>query len=1209
MVRSVSLPCRLRYGCPCAKISFQRLLNAAVLSLCLLAWYVGLPALEAQEYRGTILGQVVDPQGALVRQATITAVGPQQTYTAKTSANGNYILPFIQPGTYTVTAEAAGFEKEIQTNVIIDVSAKINLNFTLPVGSVLDTVTVHSSEVGLDTADASNGTVMDPEKVQTLPLNGRQAYMLLSLTPGVKFTTTTFGATSNSGTRGWDESNAYSINGQPGTFNQFLLNGAPITEQSGGSAGTWNISPSIDAIQEFKVMTTTFDAQYGRAGAGIMNTILKSGGPSFHGTAYDFWENSAMEANLYQLNQQGTPKEFHNQHQFGGTIGGPFLRKNGYFFFSYEGWREVLPDGIVTTVPSADMYPDASGNVNLTGYLKAVHKTGIYDPETTTCAAPTSSGGCNTYTRSLFPNNTIPAARVSATGVDVMKLFPAPNRSGYVNNYVFNASTPYAYNMPIARVDYNLSNATRIYGIFAWWAGLTTRNSNGLPGAAATGGTDSYRSSLTQVLDLTHTFNQDRVGDIRFSFNRMYAHDPSGNVAAGNNILTASDLGLTMPQIPTTSRQWAPAISLGDSYPSMIGNEGDPTMYENYDLSPSILQVVKSHNLHYGTEFMLLHNVSSGIGQPNGTFGFGTGFTQKNPRQSANDGSVLADLLLGYPASGSVQYQTAPYESYNYYAAFLQDDWKVKSNFTLNLGLRWETETSPRERNYHLLAGMCFTCTNPITNQISFPAGNTLPNGATIANPILGGVQFSSSSLPAYQTPFGRVLPKIGFAYGINSKLTIHGGITWSSSVGTQLGIQSAWSQTTEYNSSPDGGLTPSTSFRSGNPFANGFAAPPGSSQGLASLVGQGLGIDLRDRKIPLVRQYTLGLRFALPAQMSGEITYLGVHATDISTSKQMDGITPAQWAQGHATPSYLDQLVANPFYGVLPNTLALGANPTIAAKYLMVPYPQYDGNLTVYTNPSGYDNYNGLQMQAEKRFSGTGLMSNGLSFLGAFTWSKVMAATGYLNNGGAGLVDANPSYQIYGSDRPWDFAFSGLYGLPIGRGGWIARNAHGLMGEGINDWQLDWVFKNDGGTPVGYPNSNIYTCGNYNIRPSHRSWSSYINNAQPSCWTTFPEYTTVTQKSLVTTVRNPWAQQTALGIQKKFVVHENLNLQFKAESFNLTNTPIFGGPGTGSPQTAPTRTSVADASQPGAWSGYGTIGSTQQNFPRRLQLSLKVLF
>jgi hypothetical protein len=338
-----------------------------------------------------------------------------------------------------------GFEKEIQENVVIDVSGKINLNFSLRLGSLSDSVSVQANQVGVDTADASGGTVMDPEKVQNLSLNGRQVYMLLSLTPGVRFTTSTFGATSNSGTRGWDESTAYSISGQPGTFNQMLLNGAPISEQGGAAAGTWNIAPSIDAIQEFKVMTTTFDAQYGRAGAGIINTILKSGSPDFHGTLYDFWENSVMEANLYQLNQQGTPKEYHNQHQFGGTIGGPFLKKNGFFFFSYEGWCEVLPDGIVTTVPTPDMYPDASGNVNLTGYLSAVHKTGIYDPQTTTCSAPTSSGGCNTYSRALFPDNTIPASRISSIGVKIMDLFPAPNRSGYVNNYVFNTSTP----MPI----------------------------------------------------------------------------------------------------------------------------------------------------------------------------------------------------------------------------------------------------------------------------------------------------------------------------------------------------------------------------------------------------------------------------------------------------------------------------------------------------------------------------------------------------------------------------------------------------------------------------------------------------------------------------------------------------------------------------------------------------------------------------------------
>ena len=1177
--------------------------------LCIFFLLLGGQLLHGQEYRGTILGQVTDPHGGLISQATITAVGPQQTYAVKSGAKGDYLIPFVQPGTYTVSAEAVGFKTEVEREVVIDVATKINLNFTLHVGSTAETVTVEANTVGLNTADASGGTVMDSEKVQNLPLNGRQIYMLLSLTPGVRFTTTTFGATSNSGTRGWDESNAYSISGQPGTFNQMLLNGAPISEQGGSSAGTWTIAPSIDAIQEFKVMTTTFDAQYGRAGAGIVNTILKSGTPTFHGTLYDFWENSIMEANSFQLDQEGSPKEFHNQHQFGGTIGGPFLRKNAFFFFSFEGWREVLPDGIVTTVPTPDMYPDAAGNVNLSSYLKAVNKTGIYDPLATSCSAPTSSGGCNIYTRALFPNDTIPSNRVSASGVKIMDLFPTPNRAGYTNNYVFSESTPYAYNMPIGRVDYNFTDATRLYGIFAWWSGLTTRNSNGLPGAAATGGTRSYRSSLTQVLDLTHTFNSNRIGDVRVSFNRAWNRDPSGNVAAGVNILTAQDLGLDMPQIPTTTRQWAPGISLGDNYPSMIGNEGDPVMYETYDLSPSILQVFRQHNFHYGAEFMLFHDVASGIGQPNGTFSFSTGFTQKNPFQSNNDGSVIAGLLLGYPSGGSVEYQTAPYESYNYYAGYIQDDWRVKSNLTFNLGLRWDTETSPRERHNRLLAGMCFTCTNPITSQITFPAGNLLANGASMANPIVGGVQFASGSLSAYQNTFGLLQPKLGFAYGLNNNMVIRGGWTLSSAVGTQLGGDNAWSQTTEYNSSPDGGLHPALSFLNGQPFPNGYAVPPGSSQGLATLVGQGLSIDLRNRKIPVVQQYTFGMQLALPDGMIGDISYLGVHAIDLVASRNLNGLTAAQFQQGHATPSYLDQQVKNPFYGVVPNTLALGANPTIAAKDLMVPYPQYDGSLSITTNPQGYDNYNALLLKLEKRFSGGGVLSNGLSFLSSFTWSKAMAATGFLNNSGAGLVDANPNYQIYGSDRPWDFAFSGLYGLPVGRGGWIASDAHGILGAALNRWQLDWAFANDGGTPVGYPNGNEFKCGNYNIRPSQKSWASYLNNSQTSCWTTFPEYTAVTQESLTTALRNPWAQQTALGVEKRFVLREGVNLQFKAESFNVTNTPIFAAPSTSDPQTPIVRTSVANANQPGAWSGFGTVGSTEQNFPRRVQLSLKVLF
>lgn len=1050
---------------------------------------------------------------------------------------------------------------------------------------------------------------MDPEKVQNLPLNGRQVYMLLALTPGARFTQTQFGASGYSGTRGWDESNAYSISGQPGTYNQFMLNGAPITQQGGGGAGTWNISPTIDAVQEFKVMTITFDAQYGRVGGGAVNIIVKSGTPRFHGTLYDYWRNSVLDANTYQLNQVNTPKPYHNLHQFGGTIGGPFVRNKGYFFFSYEGWREVLAGGVVTTVPTADQFPDSTGNVNLSSYLSGINRTAIYDPLTTTCSVE-GSDGCSTYTRAQFANNIIPANRISQIGLNVLKLFPAPNKPGYTNNYVYNGSNPYRYNMPIARVDYNFTDATRLYGLFAWWAGHEYRNSSGLTGPAIKGDINNYRSSITQVLDLTHVFSPKLVGDVRVSFNRMYNLDPDGAVAAGQSKLSASDLGLTMPQIPTTGHDFAPEMNLGDNLPSIIGNQANPSIYETYDATPSLTQTIGDHNLHYGFDFMLMHDVTGGSGQPNGNFSFSTGFTQQNPFQGNNDGSVVASLLLGYPSGGSVEWKEPPYESYKFYAAYIQDDWRAKKNLTFNMGIRWDTETSPVERHNRLLAGMCLTCVNPITNQINFPAGNTLPNGAPIVNPIVGGVQFASDKLSAYENTWGMFQPKIGFSYAMNKDMVLRGGYTLGKALGIELGGASAWDQSTPYNDSPDGGLHPATDFQNGNPFPSGAAAPPGSSAGLETLVGQSIGIDMRDRKIPFVQQYTLGIQAQLPWQTTAEVAFLGVHTQDLRASRQYNGLNSGDFAQGHADPGYLDQQVNNPFYGVLPKNVAMGQNPTIQAKYLMVPYPQYDGSLYVYTYAVGFSNYNSMIAKLDKRFNGTGLLSKGLSFLSSFTWSKLMDATGYLNNSGAGLVDPKPYYGIDGGDRPWDLAFSGLYGLPFGRGAAFANNVHGFVSEAISDWQFGWIFQNDGGTPVGYPNGNIYNCGNYNIQPGHKSWSSYLNNSNPSCWTTFPEYTAVTQAPRTTVIRNPWAQQTQFNLQKKFLIREGLNLQFEADVFNATNTPIFGSPGTGSPNVALSRnTSVANPNQPGAWSGYGAIGSTQQNFPRQLQLSLKVLF
>src|SRR5215471_16314009 len=300
-------------------------------------------SLWGQEFRGLIIGRITDSSGAVIPNASITAKGPQQTYTTRSNGVGDFSIPFVQLGTYDVTVEAGGFKKELKQGVIIDVSQKVNLNFILQVGSTAEEVTVNADAVTVNTADASGGTVMDPEKVQNLPLNGRQVYMLLALTPGTRFTTSTFGPSGNSGTRGWDRTNAYEINGVQNNLNQFTLNGANISQQTSTARGAWFVAPNVDAIEEFKVQTNNYDATYGRAGGGTINVVTKSGNNAFHGTAFDYWRNAVFDANFYQNNERVVPRGGHNQHQFGGTFGGPIKRNKTYFFASYEGWREVLP--------------------------------------------------------------------------------------------------------------------------------------------------------------------------------------------------------------------------------------------------------------------------------------------------------------------------------------------------------------------------------------------------------------------------------------------------------------------------------------------------------------------------------------------------------------------------------------------------------------------------------------------------------------------------------------------------------------------------------------------------------------------------------------------------------------------------------------------------------------------------------------------------
>jgi len=1191
-----------------------------------------------QEYRGLIIGSVTDPTGAVISKATITAKGPQQTYTTTTSTGGTFSIPYVQPGTYDVTAEAKGFKKELRQGVNIDVSQKVNLNFSLQVGIVSEEVTVKAEAVGVNTADASNGSVMDPDKIQNLPLNGRQVYQLLPLLPGTRATNAALGASGagNSGT--WGQTNGYEINGVQNSLNQFTLNGANISQQTSTGRGSWFIAPNVDAVQEFKVQTNTYDATYGRTGGGTINVVTKSGGEAFHGTAYDYWRNAVFDANFYQLNQrvdpatgQGQPRGFHNQHQFGGTIGGPIKKGKTFFFFSLEWDKEVLPIPVSSTVPAGIvMNPD--GSVDMNGWLTGRNINGIFNPFV--CVGPTNAdGSCKTRQQMSWngTNNVIPPNLVSPIGLKILGLYPQANAAGFNGNLIGTSRGLYQYKQPMVRIDHDFTDQTRLYGMFTWWSGTEFRNASGYTDPRIqTGNINNYRSFQNEMIDLTHTFSPTLLGDLRFSFSRSKDRSPNGGLAAGLGKLTPQDLGITTwPVPPTTTKTLAPQIQVG-GLSNIIGNSEfsdftHPPLNEVYELAGSVSKSHGTHNFRIGGAFWQIYAIpccGSGDSQGNG---FGAGgrltfdsfFTQQNTNAANNTGTGVASLLLGLPASGNIPFTKPIYEGYPYFGFYFQDDWKVRKNLTLNLGTRWDVELSPDERNNNLNGGFCATCVSPLTNLITPPV---LPAGITMPNPVVGGFTFIGNGRSPYDTQWNHWAPKVGVSWGITPKTVIRGGYGVSWAFGFELGGNTTFTQTTNMLATLNNDtITPSNLLNTGNPFPGGLTPPAGSSLGLLSSAGDGQSFDQRNRHIGRIQQFSLGFQRELPGQIVVDAAYVGTYSSNLRVGTNLESMPNAFNAMCQANPAICSQVVTNPYFGILPKTTTLGASKTIRAYLLAEPFSQFNGAVSSNTEPVGYSDYNSLQVRVNKRVSGGGAVIRGLSFLTSFTWSKTMVATSYLNNLNGNCptcLDTHPQYVLGGNDRTLDLAFSGIYGLPVGKGGLVGRNASGILGMLINNWNTEWILTADTGTPINLGTNlsgDTFNCpqNNNNLLPAHQTPTEWLYNETPSCFAAIPTRSWIPRTILARSgaIRAPYAPQLTMALGKQFVVREGLNLQFKAEAFNLTNTPIFAGPDTNPINNAVTPVPGVIPGAPGSMTGYGTIGSQQQNFPRQLQMSLKVLF
>lgn len=431
----------------------------------------------------------------------------------------------------------------------------------------------------------------------------------------------------------------------------------------------------------------------------------------------------------------------------------------------------------------------------------------------------------------------------------------------------------------------------------------------------------------------------------------------------------------------------------------------------------------------------------------------------------------------------------------------------------------------------------------------------------------------------------------------------MRGGYGIVYAVGLEGGTADGFSISTPYLNSLNGGVTPTDYFASGNPFPNGVQTPPGNSLGLLTALGNGASIDFPGRRIPRSQVFSFGLQRALPSQMVLSARFVGNYTDRLRVFVWDNGTMDyATLQQGIANPELFNKQLPNPYYGVpgIPPSSSCGSHKTISRVNLLLPLSQYCGLIGQYNDPLGKQHYNGLEVKVEKR------TTHGLSFRIAYTYSKTMGATGYQN--GWPYQDPSLKYQIAGQDRTHVFSNTTEWELPVGKGRDLLSNASGVLGALVNGWAADWSISAESGTPVGLNTGYWYTC-NHPFAPdggptlTHYLYNDYSNGSKLGCYTSIPQYGLMNLPNRISQLRNPTIVNLNLALHKQFSVTERVKLQFRADAFNATNTVLFPGPDN-NPGDGPPKQQAN-----GTWTGFGTVNLFQQNFPRVIQLSMKVLF
>lgn len=1137
----------------------------------------------AQQQTAQLTGQVTDVSGAAVSGAIVTVTNPGRGISVKVTSNenGDYVVPLLPPDDhYTVTVTKEGFKETVQHEVSLQVAQSAKIDLTMDVGAIAQTVTVSSAPPLLDTQTSSLGQVITGQTVENLPLNGRSSFRLIALTPGVTFSTSAHGQFGDVPVNStWDTN--FSINGGRAQSNEILIDGVP---SSAGFFDQITTLPSVDDTQEFKVESNNLSAAYGRYSGGAINVSTKSGTNAYHGNVFEFLRNSAFDANDWFNKRAGKSIPPFKMNQFGGTIGGPLTIPHLYhggdrtfFFVDYQGTRRIKGATFIGTVPTdLQKQGDFSQTFNSSGALVK-----IYDPFST---------DPSTKQRTQFADNKIPAGRMDPVALKIMSYYPEPNTTGSqytnANNFVSNAPVSVFQDLGSVRIDQNVTPKYHLSGRYAYSrTALTQPNvfGNIADNQGAVGTT--YFKNQSFAFDNTYVFTPSLLLTVNYGFARWYQNRQTLSYGFDNGTL-----GFPSSLVSSISIPMFPAISIG-GYTGLANQSYLNNGNDSHAILVSLTKIAGRHNLVVGVDGRMHRINFFNVSNSGGSYSFAIAQTQ-GPTATASSstaGNAFASFLLGAGSSGTIPLGSGQAMQDFYAAVYAQDNFRFNERLTLNFGVRYDGESPYLDRHNEL---------NYFDPNLASPAANpSFPN-------LKGGLVFAGTkgqSRNVYTRQHNNVAPRLGFSYSAANNIVVRGGFGMSyaplelssNAVGftPSLGYASA----TAWDTSNDGGLTPANLLS--DPFPQGLVQPTGNSQGAATQLGQAITVWDHSPVTPLAYQWNLDVQQQFPAAILFDLGYAGSHGSHLSTIYQLNQLDPKYNAS--LGPALTTQ-VANPFRPFV--SIGALSNAKVSQQQLLLPYPQFL-SVTEVNKPAGSSSYHSLQLKLVKR------QTHGVTLLAAYTWSKLISDVNG-QNAPIGPTDTTVAQNYYDLDAersvseldvPHSLVVNSVIEAPFGKGKKFFSNTGAFADKFIGGWKVTGIFTAQSGFPLTLTTTAVGGANRVNPVPGvnpvihgDRSNSERVQKwFNTAAFITPPAYQFGTVRRTFTGQRGPGVVNLDTSLIKDTLFFDRLNTEFRAEFFNVTNTPHFGMPNMSAQALA-----------------FGTITSVIPSPPQRqVQFALKVSF